>query len=278
MNDETCEKWRIVGVFNNVEDDKYDKDSRVKIIKDQAIGTYSWDTNPGFNQWGESTYVGGTQYEGSDLMRELNTDYLGNITVGIDAKWYAGTGSTRTASMPRSLINSTYEKMIQSVNWSVGATPAGTDTNVSLASIRVGSMYSNERSINYGYEYNGSGERKDTVNRTTTWIGKVGLPYVSDYAYSVKSEACLKDIGLSVYRSTSGACAGSWMNTDTSDKWTLSIFGSNVENSKVLSLGNRINADNSTSANSVYPTLYLKNDVRVIGGDGSAAYPYKLKR
>ncbi len=34
MNDSTCEKWRIIGVFNNIEDENGKKESRVKIVSD----------------------------------------------------------------------------------------------------------------------------------------------------------------------------------------------------------------------------------------------------
>ena len=51
----------------------------IKIRRAESLGTYSWDSSDsstnsgdGINQWGPSG-----SYEGADLMRELNTDYLG---------------------------------------------------------------------------------------------------------------------------------------------------------------------------------------------------------
>ena len=95
MNDTTCEKWKIVGVYNNIEDENGKKAPRVKIIRSESLGMYSWDTKPsnifngfGINIWGESEYQNGDVYEGSKLMQELNNDYLGNIKIGTDGKWY----------------------------------------------------------------------------------------------------------------------------------------------------------------------------------------------
>ena len=276
MNDSTCEKWRIIGVFNNVEDDRFNKDSRVKIIKDSSIGYYSWDTSgasfnggSGYNQWGEATYLDGNQYEGADLMRELNTDYLGNITVGNNSKWYSSTYDEKNTNMPSKVINETYEKMIQPVNWSVGATPS----NQTYAQIYLGSMYNHERSINLGYEYNGSGVRKDTLNRNTSWVGKVALPYLSDYGFATGNINCLAST-LSFF----SKCPSSWMNSDTHLKWILTPYGRVDLNNMAFAVSNGINPESVTEDDMVYPTLYLKNDVRVIGGDGSAQFPYKIKR
>ncbi len=276
MNDSTCEKWRIIGVFNNVEDDKYNKDSRVKIIKDAPLGWYAWDTSEyrinsgtGYNQWGEATYDDGNQYDGADLMKELNNDYLGNTIVGTNGYWFNGTNNQKDGSKPSTVINETYEKMIQPVNWSVGATPSNQD----YTAINLGSMYSHERSINLGYEYDGSGVRKDTINRNTSWIGKVALPYLSDFGYATANKSCL-DGTLSFF----AKCPTSWMNANTINKWVLTPYGRVNNNAFVLSISNKIEYGYSSEDYAVYPTLYLKNDVRVIGGDGSATSPYKIKR
>ena len=52
--------------------------NRLKIIREESIGDYSWDTSEsssinsgyGINQWGESG-----SYNGADLMRLLNPGY-----------------------------------------------------------------------------------------------------------------------------------------------------------------------------------------------------------
>ena len=278
MNDSTCEKWRIVGVFNNVEDDKYNKDSRVKIIRDEPLGAYVWDTSDitdnggkGYNQWGEATDTDGNQYAGADLMRELNTDYLGSITVGDDGYWFNGTQNQKNKSMPTNIINETYEKMIQPVNWSVGATPS----NEKYTTISFGTMYNHERSINLGYEYNGTGSRIKDLNRNTSWIGKVALPYLSDFAYAQGDINCLGPT-LSAY--VKNSCPKSWLNEKDGLKWVLTPYGSNNDNDLGLTINNRILPTSITEDDYVYPTLYLKNDVRVIGGDGSSQFPYKIKR
>ena len=37
------ELWRIIGVFNNIDDGTGKKETRLKIIRNEPIGSYSWD-------------------------------------------------------------------------------------------------------------------------------------------------------------------------------------------------------------------------------------------
>ena len=41
-------------------------------------------------------------------MRELNTDYLGNTTVGTDGKWYIGAGNAKEIQVSSSVRNYGY--------------------------------------------------------------------------------------------------------------------------------------------------------------------------
>lgn len=71
------ELWRIIGVFNN----------KLKIIRNESIGDYSFDTSGtevnnsnGINQWGPSTHsTDNSIYDGADSMKLLNPGYENNI-------------------------------------------------------------------------------------------------------------------------------------------------------------------------------------------------------
>ena len=46
------ESWRIIGAFNNVDDGTGKKETRLKIIRDESIGKYSWDSSAStVNSW-----------------------------------------------------------------------------------------------------------------------------------------------------------------------------------------------------------------------------------
>ncbi len=85
--------WRIIGVMNNITniDNGGQQESLVKIIREESIGNYSWDSSAsginngyGVNEWSEA-----------DVMKLLNpnTVYSGTPTIGGSLYWNRGSGS-----------------------------------------------------------------------------------------------------------------------------------------------------------------------------------------
>ena len=282
MNDETCEKWRIVGIIDSIYDSNSKEISRVKIVKDEPLGSYSWDTSAssinmgkGINQWGKSG-----NYAGSDLMRELNTDYLGNITVGTDGKWYNGENNQKDADMPSKLLNQNSQNMIENVKWMFG--------NASNMQYQ-GDNYEMFRYFVYENSdmYNKlcrSGEYcNDSVARTGSWNGKVGLLNISDYGLSSsgnenKSRIECMQVDSDKYNESTDCLGNQWMFIEGEWQWTLNIDTSN----KYASLVDYIARNGSTgftytsNAGLVRPVVYLKDDIKVLDGDGTSSNPFKL--
>ena len=71
------ELWRIIGVFHDVDDGTGNKETRVKIIKHELIGQYSWDSSASTVNSGR----GKNDWTQADLMTALNTLYY-NSTSG----------------------------------------------------------------------------------------------------------------------------------------------------------------------------------------------------
>ena len=320
MNLETCELWNIIGVMNNIEDDNGNSASRIKIVNMGANNNiqnsstedkdyYSWDTSPssvsngfGVNQWGETTHKDGTPYEGADLMRELNTDYLGNVTVATDGKWYSDQNDVKEAD-PLPPLSDYAVNMIQSVKWYTGTNPNDDelDDNKKRPSTLPKEMYIYERSDNVATipDYMVGLMGSDVIH-TTTWIGKVALPYMSDYFYSIsngelsyKTECLQKNIHSDDYYNETNECnKNTWMNYASFliehpdyygsdfDFYTSTLMSTITPDGimgdfMVYSIGY---PSNSTPVNvaSVFPSLYLKNEVNYLGGDGSFTNPYKI--
>ncbi len=285
MNDETCEKWRIIGLMNNIEDENGNTASRVKIIRNKSLGYYSWDSSDssindgyGINQWGPSTYEDGTPYEGADLMRELNTDYLGNITVGTNGKWYDEENNAKNESMPSSSLNVNTQSMIETVKWNTGA-----DVDEDSSTWTTINMYTWERSNNSSKICSSDhSECDDVVVRTLDWVGKVALMYPSDYGYSTSGgtnqnkETCL-NVTLEDWYQTDDCNIKSWLYQDDGDSWTM--MPKAVNNSSTHVFVYSVDwLDNKYASNycSVRPTLFLKSNVSVVSGDGTSSNPYKL--
>ena len=99
------------------------------------------------------------------------------------------------------------------------------------------------------------------------WIGKISLPYPSDFYYTFGlnyNNNCFNKLKK---------CNNSWMNIN--NNWFLNSINdinkaSNLNNNKLESsdIFNKLN---------IYPVLYLKENVQIVEGNGSIEQPYKLK-
>ena len=279
MNDTTCEKWRIIGVFNNIEDENGNTASRVKLIKATKLSDGAWDIiegdstgGQGINQWGESTYEDGSTYEGADLMRELNTDYLGNITVGTDGRWIGCySGNCKAITMPSKLLNNSSVDMIQDVKWYLGAS-----NNL----INVKNVYEDERSNKNGKSCDDSTTCNDTVVRTSTWVGKVGILSVSDYGYAPGNSSKLINDGCSLFALNGNSCnkTHSWIYNGA--ELTMNAYINNNRSSQIYVVASWNGAVTGYIAASPWmtlrPTLFLKSNVRIVGGSGTIDMPYKI--
>ena len=81
------ELWRIIGVFQNIDDGTGKKETRIKIARSESIGNYAWDSN-GVNEWSTATlntYLNGT------YINSLSTESQAMIG---NAKWNLGGSST----------------------------------------------------------------------------------------------------------------------------------------------------------------------------------------
>ena len=159
------ELWRIIGVMNNIDDGSDTKETRLKIIKNESIGEYSWD-NKGAN--------GENDWSTSALQTLLNSGAYYNRTSGECP--YGGNGATTPCDFSTTGLTEETKLMIDNAVWNLGG--SDTSDNVTTA------MF---------YER----ERGDTVynERPTEWTGQIGLMYPSDYGYATSG-------GVTTNRST----------------------------------------------------------------------------
>ena len=270
QSDSTCEKWRIIGLFNNITKSDGTKENLIKIIRYESIGAYSLDnknvstgaeTDYGKNDWTtarlsyllnpgyESESVGGSLYYNA----KSGTCYYGqnNATTSCD---FSSTG----------LKNDTTKNAIESVVWNLGGSPTFEDVTASM-------FYERERGTTV---YSG---------RPTTWTGKIGLMYPSDYGYataggsSTSRSTCLSTVLYSWDSSSYSDCKGNdYLHKSSYYQWTLAPNSSN--SGIVFLVGSRgaVYGYNAHYAHGVRPTLYLKSNLTVIDGSGSSTNPYKL--
>ena len=281
QTEDTCEKWRIIGLFNNVQKSNNIQDNLIKITRNNLIGTFSFDSSEkevnngyGTNDWSNSA-----------LMKLLNPGYEteevgGSLYYNLKAgNCYSGAEKNIkecdfTAS---GLKNDLTRNAIESVQWNLGASITGSTSTI----------YKNERSTE---AYSG---------HATTWTGKIGLPYSSDYGYATSGgttktrESCLSS-NLTDWGSNFDTCSTN--NYITSYQFTMTPYLSNNYDEFYIymagktrsflyyklyinseSLTNGVTLRNIKGILGVSPTLYLKSDIFVLAGDGSSSNPYQLK-
>ena len=253
QSDTTCEKWRIIGVF----------DGKVKIMRNESIGKYSWDSSASDVNSG----YGENEWNQADLMKLLNPGYESESIGGSlyynskSGTCYNGeTNATTSCNFTSTGIkNEETKSKIAEVTWKLG----GWNDN---------KIYSNQI---YGYErgtevYSG---------RSTTWSGKVALPYPSDYGYATDFNKCSKNLNNYGGLFISNACGkNDWIFSIIKPEWLLTSNSGNADNAWYVSTsGSPSDSGGTRYAYGVVPALYLSSEqVIESGGDGSISNPYKL--
>ena len=268
------ELWRIIGVFNNIDDGTGTKETRLKIIRNEPIGNYSWDNKP--SGTGSSTSSNGSNdWSDSRLMMLLNPgyetpnspiyEYEGSLYYnGKSGTCYFGSsGATVSCDFTNTGLQSTEAKeMIGNAVWKLG----GSSTN---ANVTASMFYERERGTTV-YE-----------GRPTQWTGKIGLMYPSDYGYATSGgettnrETCL-NTELFDWDSSSDCKSNDWLYKSETDQQTLTSESRNSYNVFNVAWDGRVFIDYARDSFAVSPTLYLNSNVRISGGEGTESSPYQL--
>ena len=232
------ELWRVIGVFS-VNTQSNGTQNLVKLIRNETLDGLAWH-GANTNDWSAAT-----------LQTQLNNGYL-NAT---DSTCNFSSSNTKTCYFSETGLNSTSRGMIESVVWNLGGH--------STYSATADTFYTAERGTTV---YSG---------RPTTWTGKVGLMYPSDYGYAVLASSCARTTNLEDYGST--ACAGNnWLKTG-SDQWTLTPSSSDSSSGFTVDQYGDLFLYSSNSGVGARPSIYLKSSIVVLGGDGSRDFPYVIK-
>ena len=262
--------WRIVGKMNNVDDGSGNKETRIKLVRNEPLGNYSWDTSqPGSGQlYGH----GENDWSSSVLMQELNGDYLNTSLTGY-TYWYNGRNEQKNGLYDTTMgLKIEAQNMIGDAKWYLG----GHDkTKSSLAA----DFYRSERGTNV------------IDNHSTEWIGKVALLYASDLAFAVGSSARVTCLATNVshyspyYVTNDGTCAkNDWifnlpnnpyfLTPPTNDSHIVFMLFPNSDDPSQKVFG--ANQWLISSPYAVYPAVYLKSSVAITGGNGTPENPYTL--
>ena len=262
------ELWRIIGVFDT--DDGTGKvEKRLKIIRNESIGNYSWDNKD--TTTGAETAYGKNEWTDARLNYLLNPGHESE-TNGGSLYWNRKSGtcykgqnnSTTSCDFTSTGLTDTAKSMIGDAKWYLGGSSTYNDVTPPM-------FYTRERGTTV---YSG---------HSTSWIGKVGLMYPSDYGYatsggsSTNRNSCLAKELYNWDSSGYSDCKNNdWMYNGNIWQWTMSP---RADYSYYVFRVNYTGFVNYTIAGNTFagrPVVYLKSTIKVISGSGTTSSPYIL--
>ena len=262
-----CEVWRIIGVF----------DGKIKIIRNESIGNYSWD-NKNTTTGAENGY-GKNDWTTARLMKLLNpSDYYINDNNDKDSegnylgyslyynsasgKCYSGqNNATVDCDFTNTGIkNDITRNMIEEVTWNLG----GWNTSQIYSDV----AYKKER-----------GTTVISGNKTI-WKGKIALAYPSDYGYAANFSQCNQTL---IKYKDSTCTSNNWMkvilSTTSNFEWLLTHYSDDTNDVWYVPsngfVGYYVSAYKPFV---VVPTLYLNSDISIVGGTGTSDNPYLISK
>ena len=244
------ELWRIIGVFGN----------NVKLVRGR-LGSLSWDTS-------DSTINNGfgvNEWSGADLKEYLNTMYYGGTSVTC----YNDANNT-TTTCPTGSLNENAKSMIDNHTWATGAIEFEKRTDTIA-------FYNAERGTQTGKICTSGNNCNDTVTRTTTWTGYVGLPYVTDWAYASGEAECETNLAKEDSSGKNLCKSNNWMSSDRYS-WYLSPIANTSGAVGAWDVGDigLANSEGVFVSRRFSPALYLKSDAKIMSGTGTSSDPYIL--
>jgi len=284
------ENWRIIGVMNNIDDGTGKKETRLKLVRPESIGKYSWDTSlttEGINDWttaklmkllnaGFDDYKD-YSYENRTTLISLNNSLYWTRTSGKCLNM----GNEHDCDFTKTGLTDSSKKLIGNSLWALGGM-----NNIE---------YNNAYTI-----YNEERESKVYSNHATKWIGTVALIYPSDilfatgdkeeysanvasteesYNFKQVTGTCInigsENYGL-IHSPSTNCFKYDWLAYDD-EYWTLSPNYSNEASvTNCSKFGLYPYSHEADSYIDIYPSVYLKSNVAITGGTGTQDNPYTI--
>ena len=166
------------------------------------------------------------------------------------------------------ILSDNAKSMIGDTLWYLGGTSNYTSSTNGLTS--------------HFYSY----ERGTTVysGRDTSWVGKVGLMYLSDYGYATSGgsttdrNACLNKELYNWDSSSYSDCKNNdWLYESSYHQWTITPHASNSYNVFRVGFAGYLRYYSANKAIGVRPVVFLKSSIKIVDGDGSSSNPYILQ-
>ena len=163
-------------------------------------------------------------------------------------------------------LNAESKELVGDTYWNIGGSSTYDDVTASM-------FYDRERgTTTYG-------------DQPSTWIGKIGLMYPSDYGYATSGgtttnrASCLAKELYNWKNSSYSDCKNNdYLYDSSSYQWTITPYSSFSGSVFYVDLSGYVFAGsaNDSSDSSASPVLYLNSSIIITGGTGTSTDPYTL--
>ncbi len=267
--------WRIIGVMkdNTINDNQT---ARLKIIRDEDIGMMSWDAKCNTEDK-TSSCSGGYTYKNNwneaSLKTTLNEAFWERKTTTDRNYIYVYDGENFNSHWYKLRFEDTgireiSRKLVDNTKWHLGGI-----TFDEYDTATVGIYYSKEHADKV-YDKN-----------PTTWNGKVGLMYASDYGYATgggegkqRSECLTQDLYHWNASGFEDCYKNDWLYYPSNYQWLMNPYASNDNYAARADYNGFVSSYYYVYPNNyrIRPVLYLKSDVKIVSGTGTKENPYRI--
>ncbi len=259
QNADSCDVWRIIGVFKDEEGYEH-----LKIVKNEILsGIFpeTFEVNSTIYKIGSGNYAYWNYITGTDS--DKNNWATGGLQYWLNAGSNKETKSAIDGYM--SYLSKNAKTMIAEAKYYLGNVVSETDTTIN--------SYIHERG---NKSCNDSCSGGDVwMGNSATWNGKISLLYPSDYGYSLSNSYW--NTYMQGYKDGSTT---SWLHNNAnhnSDEWLLSPYYWSSYSVLSWASSSSVNISYNYWGRAVRPCLYLKSEVKIIEGDGTSESPYALE-
>jgi len=201
-----------------------------------------------------------THGQSENLVKIVRHQSIGNMRIGTSNNWATSSLREHLNGTYFNSLNATSRSMIQNVTWRLGS--------ISSMEHPTQGFYDSER-----------GTVAPTPAIPVTATGNIGLIYPSDYGFSGPTSTCPRNLTPLAFNSSPQCRDSAWLWMGEGG-WTLTplrvIGNTNDGNSWHILHNGNLNATPTINTLPVRPSLYLRWDVGVIGGNGSQANPFQI--
>ncbi len=221
-------------------------------------------------------------------MKLLNPGYE-NESIGGSLYWNKTSGicyrnhynETSSCDFTNTGLTNEANSLIDTAVWNVGS-----NGTTPWNQINTLNFYNLERSNNVGKYCTSGYSCNDTVVRTTTWSGMVGLMYPSDYGFAttggnnISRNECLNTYIYNWKETDYSECkANNWLYHDDYTSWSMmpSVYELDIADTVYSLLANgSLSYPAAYNFYSVFPVTYLKSSIKITSGTGSSSDPFIL--